>query len=52
MTTAEPRQGVLVPEVDIVPPGPERPVAVAHGAQSVLSQLAHATRHTAAARAA
>ncbi len=44
--------GLPVSPADRVPPGITRAVSVAHGAQSVLSQLAHASRHAGAAAAA
>jgi hypothetical protein len=43
---------IPVPEADYVPPGPERPVAVAHASQEVGSEIAHASRHADAAAAA
>ena len=42
---------LTVPEADYVPPGPERAVSVAHAAQEVLSDIAHASRHADAAAA-
>ena len=41
-----------VPDADYVPEGPERAVAVAHAAQEVLSDIAHAKRHAGAVAAA
>jgi len=43
---------ISVPPADYVPAGPERAVAVAHAAQEVLSDIAHAKRHAAAAASA
>jgi hypothetical protein len=43
---------IPVPAADLVPAGPERAVSVAHAAQEVLSDIAHASRHAGAVAAA